>query len=193
MNRILAIACAALLMSGCMSSDRGLPLQTAQDINRVRSANLNADYILAPNDEISLAVYGEPDLTRNYKIGPGGAIELPLVGQVKAAGLTIDALAAAVQTQLGTRFLQNPSVAGSIVTYRPFYILGEVNKPDQYPFTIGLTLESAVALGGGFTYRAQMDYVFIQPEDQDEEVRVKVSPQLIVRPGDRIRVAERYF
>lgn len=193
MKRILAIACTALLLSGCMSSHRGLPLQTAQDVDRVRSANLNAEYILAPNDEISLAVYGEPELSKNYRIGPNGTIELPLVGRVKAAGQTIDALAEAVQTQLASRFLQNPSVAGSIVSYRPFYILGEVNKPGQYPFTIGLTLESAVALGGGFSYRAQMDYVFIQPEDQDEEVRVEVSPQLIVRPGDRIRVAERFF
>jgi protein involved in polysaccharide export with SLBB domain len=193
MKRILAIACTALTLSGCMSSDRGLPLLTAQDVNRVRSANLNADYILAPNDEIALAVYGEPELSKTYKLGPSGDVELPLVGQVKAAGLTIDALAAAVQAQLGSRFLRNPSVAGSIVTYRPFYILGEVNKPGQYPFTIGLTLEGAVALGGGFSYRAQMDYVFLQSENEDEEVRVKVSPQLIVRPGDRIRVAERFF
>jgi polysaccharide export outer membrane protein len=192
MKSLLAIVSLALLLSAC-SADRGLPLRSAQEVDRVRSANLGKDYLLAPNDEVALAVYGEPELSKTYKIGPDGNLEIPLIGKVPAAGQTIATVAAAVQSRLGSQFMQNPSVAGSIVTYRPFYILGEVNKPGQFPYSAGLTLEGAVALAQGYSYRAQMDYVFIQPEDQDEEVRVKVSPGLIVRPGDRIRVAERFF
>lgn len=192
MKSLLAVVSLVLLLSAC-SVDRGLPLRTAQEVDRVRSANLGKDYLLAPNDEVAFAVYGEPELSKTYKIGPDGNIEIPLVGKIPAAGQTVGALAAAVQTRLGSQFMQNPSVAGSIVTYRPFYILGEVNKPGQFPYTSGLTLEGAVALAEGYSYRARTDYVFIQPEDQDEEVRVRVSPGLIVRPGDRIRVAERFF
>lgn len=193
MKSLFAVISTALLLSACLSADRGLPLITAEELKRVRSESISKDYLLAPNDEVSLAVYGEPELSKTYRIGPDGNIEVPLIGQIPAAGWTINALAAAVQSRLGSQFLQSPNVAGSIVTYRPFYILGEVNKPGQFPYTAGLTLEGAVALAGGYSYRAQMEYVFIQQENDDNEVRVKVSPGLIVRPGDRIRVAERFF
>jgi protein involved in polysaccharide export with SLBB domain len=190
---LLALGSSALLLSGCVSSDRGLPLQTAQEVNRLRSVNLRAEYKLGPADEVALAVYGEPELSKTYKIGPDGAIEVPLVGRIPAAGLTIEGLSATIQTQLASRYLQNPSVVGNIIAYRPFYILGEVSKSGQYPYSVGMTLEGAVALAEGYSYRARTDYVFIQSEDQDEEVRVQVTPGLIIRPGDRIRVAERFF
>lgn len=149
--------------------------------------------MLGAGDEVALAIFGDTDISRNYKIGPDGTIDLPLVGRVRAAGMAISQLAMAVQQKLADGFMRNPTVAGSIVSYRPFYILGEVNKPGEYSYRSGLTLDGAVALAGGYTYRAQPRWVLIQSENSDTESRVALTPDLVVRPGDTIRIAERFF
>ena len=91
MKSLSALVSLVLLLSAC-AADRGLPLRTAQEVDRVRSANLGEDYLLAPNDEVALAVYGEPELSKTYKIGPDGNIEIPLVGKIPAAGQSVGAL-----------------------------------------------------------------------------------------------------
>jgi polysaccharide export outer membrane protein len=192
MKRTLALIAVALSLGGCVSRDMDLPLQSAEELDRVRASNL-ADYRLGPDDQVALTIYGEPDLTKTYRVGPDGAVDVPLVGPVQAAGLTIDAFARSVQARLAAGYLQNPSVAGTIAEYRPFFILGEVNTPGEYPFRPGMTLDGAVALAGGYTYRAHPDFVIIQGENEAVGHRVTISSALAIRPGDTIRVAERFF
>ena len=189
----LAVVLATALLAGCSATGGDLPLQTASELGRGRATPVDATYKLGVGDQISLTVYGETDLSHNYAINPNGSIEMPLIGGVKAAGLTIDQLTAQIGQRLSDGFLRNPSVSGTIITYRPFYILGEVNKPGQFPYQSGMTLASAVALAGGYSYRAQKNYVFIRPETGGGEARVEATAEVAVRPGDTIRVAERFF
>lgn len=192
MKQALALVAFTLLLGGCVSRDMDLPLESAEELDRVRMSNL-ADYRLGPDDQVALTIYGEPDLTKTYRVGPDGAVDVPLVGPVQAAGLTVDAFARSVEARLAAGYLQNPSVAGTIAEYRPFFILGEVNTPGEYPFRPGMTLDAAVALAGGYTYRAHPDFVIIQGEDEAVAHRVTISSALAIRPGDTIRVAERFF
>jgi polysaccharide export outer membrane protein len=189
----LAFLLAATLLAGCAAGKTDLPLSTASQLGRDQVSPVDATYKLGVGDQISLTVYGEADLTHNYAINPNGTIEVPLIGSVKASGLTIDQLTSQIRTRLSDGYLREPNVTGTIVTYRPFYILGEVNKPGQYAYQSGMTLSSAVALAGGYTYRAQRGFVFIRPETGGGETRVEAAPELAVRPGDTIRVTERFF
>ncbi|KQN90994.1 hypothetical protein ASE95_12045 [Sphingomonas sp. Leaf231] len=193
MTRLAMMLSAVALLAGCAGRGSDLPLQTASSLGRDRASPVDATYQLGVGDQIALAVYGEADLSRNYAINPAGTIDVPLIGAVKAQGMTIDQLSAQIRQRLSEGYLRNPSVTGSILTYRPFYILGEVNKPGQYPYQTGMTLEAAVALAGGYSYRAQQNQVFIRAESGGGEAKVEASPELAVRPGDTIRVAERFF
>jgi polysaccharide export outer membrane protein len=192
MNRLAIPLSALALLTACTDRGRNLSLQSAASLGRGQATPVDGTYQLGVGDQIVIAVYGEPDLTRTYPINPDGTIEVPLAGTIKAQGMTIAAISALIRDRLADGFLRNPSVTGAIVSYRPFYILGEVNKPGQYPYQTGLTLDGAVALAGGHTYRAQKKYVFIRPE-RGGETRVEVTPDLAVRPGDTIRFAERFF
>lgn len=151
-----------------------------------------ATYRLAPDDRIKVVVYGEDDLSGEYVVGSDGAISFPLVGSVKASNLSLaefrDALAASLRHSL-----KNPRVSADLVGYRPFYILGEVNKPGQYPYRIGMTVNAAVATAGGFTYRANHKSVALQHVGEAGERRLRVTPDLQVGAGDTIRVLERFF
>jgi polysaccharide export outer membrane protein len=191
--KLRLVVMVAALLAGCATTGGDLPLQTPAELGRDRASPVDATYVLGVGDQITLTVYGEADLTHNYGINPDGTIEVPLIGAVKAAGMTIGQLSAQIRTRLADGFLRNPSVAGTIVTYRPLYVLGEVNKPGQYAYQTGMTLASAVALAGGYTYRAQQKYVFIRSETGGGEARVDATSELAVRPGDTIRVAERFF
>ncbi len=193
MRRLAMFLSVAALLAGCAGRGGDLPLQSASAAGRDQAAPVDATYQLGVGDQVALAVYGETDLSRTYAINPNGTIEVPLIGVVAARGLTIDRLSAQVRDRLADGFLRNPSVTGSIVTYRPFYILGEVNKPGQYQYQTGMTLEGAVALAGGYSYRAQQNHVFIRPETGGGEAKVEATAGLAVRPGDTIRVAERFF
>lgn len=186
-------ATAAMLLAGCTARGGELPLRSAAELGRDRVSPVDATYVLGVGDQIALSVYGETDLSHEYAINPAGSIDVPLIGAVKAQGMTIEQLTAQIRQRLSDGYLRNPSVTGTILTYRPFYILGEVNKPGQFAYQSGMTLPSAVALAGGYSYRAQQNYVFIRPENGTEEVRVEASSALAVRPGDTIRVAERFF
>jgi protein involved in polysaccharide export with SLBB domain len=194
MRTTLALITLSLSMtvSACAVSGDELPLQSASMLKRDGST-INDDYLLAAGDEVLLTVYGEPELTKSYKISPDGIIEMPLIGRVQATGMTIGQLSADVQDRLGAGFLRQPSVAGAIQSYRPFYVLGEVNKPGEYAYRTGLTLDAAIAMAGGYTYRAQSKYVFIHPEKMEGEIKAEASSALVIRPGDAIRVAERFF
>jgi polysaccharide export outer membrane protein len=149
-------------------------------------------YMLDTGDKLRINVFNEEKLTGDYNVSAAGTVAFPLIGSIQARGRTADQLAAALAVQLKT-FVNEPRVAAEVLTYRPYYILGEVNRPGEYPFVNGMRIEQAIAAAGGFTYRANQKQVFVQRGDTGERtVALRDSP-IRVMPGDTIRVGERYF
>jgi polysaccharide export outer membrane protein len=152
------------------------------------------DYSLGPGDQVRIITYGEENLTGEFRVNDSGNISLPLIGTVHAAGLTSSGLESAVAAALRHGDLvRGPSVAVEVIGYRSIYVLGEVNKPGQYPYQPGMTVLSAIALGGGFTYRAIDDYVAIVRSSEGKTVQGRANPEAFVRPGDVLKVFERQF
>ena len=151
-------------------------------------------YRLGPGDAVRLITFGEDTLTGEFRVSDSGTIALPLLGSVPAAGLSPDALAAKVADGLQQgNFLRSPSVSAEIVKYRPIFVLGEVSKPGQYPYQPGMTVVTAVAVAGGFTYRAVNDYASVVRTLDGSAVEGKATRQSFVQPGDVITVFERRF
>jgi protein involved in polysaccharide export with SLBB domain len=153
----------------------------------------DSTYRLAADDKIKIAVYGETPLTGEYLVGSDGRISFPLVGMVEAGGLTLAELQRKLTERLNDTYLNDAKVTVDVVEYRPFYILGEVNKAGQYPYKVGLTVRAAVATAGGFTYRANTKKIAIQHRGETTEQKTALTADLQVRPGDTIRVLERFF
>jgi polysaccharide export outer membrane protein len=152
------------------------------------------DYRLGPGDQVRIITYGEENLTGEFRVNDSGNISLPLIGAVHAAGLTSSGLEGAVATALRHGDLvRGPSVAVEVISYRSIYVLGEVNKPGQYAYQPRMTVLSAVALSGGFTYRAIDDYVAIVRSSEGKTVQGRAGPEAFLRPGDVLKVFERRF
>lgn len=152
-----------------------------------------AEYRLAPGDKLQVSVFNETALSPTVDIDPSGEIAVPLIGRVKAAGMTVDGLASLLRTRFADGYLRDPRVGVQVLNYRPVSLLGEVNKPGQYPYTVGMTVSAAVAAAQGFTYRARTKTVFIKRMGEDAEIEVALTANTPVLPGDTIRVGERYF
>ncbi len=178
----------ALAASACANG----PVTGSADA--VKQADVAAqDYRLASGDKVHIAVFGEGNLSGDYVVGPDGKITLPLAGQVAAAGMTIPQLQQSVVKTLSQGYVQQPNVTISSVDLRPFYILGEINKPGRYSYEPNLTVMDAVATAQGFTYRADMSDVYIRHAREASEQHYDLTATLAVHPGDTIRISERYF
>lgn len=151
------------------------------------------DYRLGSGDKIRVIVFGEESLSGEFFVGGNGKVSLPLIGEVQAAGLSVKDFQDEVQRIFSDGYLKFPRVSAEVLNYRPFYILGEVMKPGQYPYTNGLTVLNAVATAGGFTYRANKGRVYIKHTDETEERTVEIEGATAVAPGDTIRIGERIF
>jgi len=138
-------------------------------------------------------VYGQDGLTNTYAIDAGGSITMPLIGSVPARGRTPAGLAAEITTKLRNGYIRDPSVAVEIESYRPFFILGEVQAPGQYPYVPNMTVESAVAIAGGFSPRAKRDVVTLTHTDPNGAARYAVPLGTRLSPGDTVYVRERWF
>lgn len=156
-------------------------------------ADTSQDYKLGVSDKIRVTVYNEPNLTGEYPISPSGNVSLPLIGEIAANGRTVAALRQEIQERFADGYLRDPKVTIDIVTFRPFYILGEITHPGELPYSDGLTVLNAVATAQGFTYRANKKYAFIKHKGEATETRVPLTPDLRVLPGDTVRIGERYF
>jgi len=153
----------------------------------------DAAYHLDAGDRLRVVVYGQEGLTNTYAIDAGGSITMPLIGSVPARGRTTAGLAAAISAKLRAGFIRDPSVAVEIEAYRPFFILGEVAAPGQYPYVPNMTVESAVAIAGGFSPRARRDSVTVTHTDAAGTARLVVPPGSPISPGDTVLVSERWF
>ena len=151
------------------------------------------DYHLGSGDKLRVIVFGEESLSGEFLISGAGKISFPLIGDIDALGKTIPEIQAAIEAKLADGYLKQPKVSAEVLNYRPFYILGEVMKPGEYPYTNGLTVLNAVATASGFTYRADKKKVFIKRAATDEEKAQELTPTTPVEPGDTIRIGERFF
>ncbi len=151
-----------------------------------------AEYRLGPGDQLRVTVFNEAELTGQYVVGSQGTISYPLVGTIEASGLTVAEFSERLQTAL-SEFIRQPNVSVEVANYRPFFILGEVQRPGTYPYSASLTVLNAVATAGGFTYRANRGRVFIRHANEAEERSYPLSIATPVMPGDTIRIGERLF
>jgi polysaccharide export outer membrane protein len=150
-------------------------------------------YRLGTGDKVRVIVFGEDNLGGEYEVDSDGFVRLPLIGQVKAAGLPVHQFESDVAEKLKDGYLRDPRVSVEVLSYRPFYILGEVNKPGEYPYVNGMSVLNAVALAGGYTYRANQSQVYVRRNGQADEMSAPADQTTKIFPGDIIRVKERFF
>jgi polysaccharide export outer membrane protein len=150
------------------------------------------EYRLGPGDQLRITVFNEAELTGQFIVGSQGAISYPLVGEVRAAGLTVPEFSENLRQAL-LQYIRQPNVSVEVTNYRPFFILGEVQRPGTYPYSASLTVLNAVATAGGFTYRANRGRVFIRHDNEQEERSYPLTIATPVLPGDTVRIGERLF
>lgn len=150
-------------------------------------------YALGSGDKLRVIVFGEDDLGGEYVVDDNGFVRLPLIGQVSAGGRTVKQLEEDIAKQLGSRYLKDPRVSIEVVSHRPFYIIGEVNKPGEYPFVAGMSVLNAVAMAGGYTYRANESVVYIRHKGAQDEEKFPADDSTKLGPGDIVNVVERWF
>jgi protein involved in polysaccharide export with SLBB domain len=151
------------------------------------------EYVLGPGDKLKVTVFGNDDLSGETEVDPSGQVTLPLIQQVPAAGKTVSQLEAEIRKKLSPDFVKNPRLSIEVLNYRPFYIIGEVKNPGSYPYVAGMTVVNAIALAGGFTYRANKDEVQILRAADPAHKPASALRGDTVLPGDVIEVKERLF
>jgi polysaccharide export outer membrane protein len=178
----------ALGLAGCGSGPIGGSVEALQQSRAVAQS-----YQLNAGDKVQIAIFNEDNLSGSYVVAPDGQVTLPLAGGIKAAGLTLAEFQQAVVERLKDGIVQEPNVTVSAVELRPYYILGEVKKPGKYSYLPDLTVLSAVATAEGFTYRANMNAIYIRRANDPSEREYPLTATMAVMPGDTIRITQRYF
>ncbi len=173
---------AALVLGGCAQRQNGY-------------ADFGADvpYTLASGDRLRVIVFGQDGLSNTYAVNSSGSLSMPLIGAVRAQGLTTVALERSVEARLRAGFIREPKVSIEVDAYRPFFVLGEVVTAGQYPFINGMTVETAVAVAGGFSPRANKNEVDLTRVVEGQPITASVPVSQPVKPGDTIFVRERFF
>lgn len=178
----------SVLAAGCDGPRGNVALTERQP------APASATYQLSPGDKVKITVFNEPDLSGEFQVNDSGQVALPLAGEVPAADKTVPEFKIEVAKVLRGKFVKNPRVAVEMVNYRPFNVIGEVRNAGQYPYRPGLTVQDAVALAGGYTYRANTRTLYVRRVNTGGEDTVQTDGErALVMPGDNIRVPERYF
>ncbi len=188
--RIAIALLTGLQLAGCYT-DYG-PVEVARAPDSISGAGVAS--LLQPGEKLKITVYGEEALTGDYDINPSGYVSMPLIGAVRAAGRSQSEFGREIENSFRRGgFLQDPHVTVVVAQFKPFYVLGEATAPGEYPFRSGLNVHSAVAMAGGFTYRASRSYVLIRHVGDDVWKEYSLTEPVPIAPGDLIRVPERYF
>lgn len=196
MRKVLVTASGLLLLlCGCAEKGAGPVISSGERYLSAptAAADVVVGYQLGVGDRIKVTVYNEAALSGEFAVSPEGSVSLPLIGAVPATGRTVAEVIADARVRYADGYLREPKLSGEVVLYRPFYILGEVAAPGPYPYVAGLTAMNAIATAKGFTPRAGRDVIQIRRQGATEEVNYRLTPELLVYPGDTIRVGERYF
>lgn len=202
---VLLLILTSLLLVGCMGKSKSRWVTTVNSYASQSSHTTNTalapvgttlgnPYTVGPGDRLQVRVFGEPTLTGEYAVDGTGTISMPLLRSVQVAGLSTQQVEQHVAAQLRKKYLRNPNVSVEIRTFRPFYILGEVNRSGQYPYVDGMSVQTAVAIAGGFTARAHRGRVKVTrryANDLSRTLSLRKSATLL--PGDTIVVEERFF
>jgi polysaccharide biosynthesis/export protein VpsN len=153
-----------------------------------------SSYKLGSGDVITIRVLGEDDLKREkVKLSDAVTISFPVLGEIKAGGMTIGALEEHITKGLKGRYLLDPQVTVSIDEYRNFFVNGEVEKPGGYPFSPGLTVRKAISIAGGFKERAAREKLSIIRDDDRTQTPRKVDLNAPVMPGDILTIEQSFF
>ena len=182
----------AVLLMVLSGSSYGIAAAQDQAAASPSSDPSSGNYLLGVADKVRIIVYNEPSLSGEFIVEDNGSLSLPLIGEVVAKGRSQKVVTEDIQARLADGYLKEPRVSLDVLTYRPFYILGEVAKPGEYPYSSNLTVMNAIARAEGFTYRANKGKVFLKRAGEKEEKAVKLTPDLEVMPGDTVRIGERY-
>jgi polysaccharide export outer membrane protein len=181
--RFLLVMCTLLIATLSWAQDEPAPVAGTADLS----------YHLGAGDKLQINVFNQADLTGQYTLDGNGRFTMHLIGKIHAAGLTPTALEALLISKLKPDYLVNPRVSVRVDNFRPFYIIGEVKSPSSYAYVDGMTYLTAVAIAGGFTYRAKKGHIYVVRGNDPEREEIKLDVSEKVRPGDIIRVAERLF
>ena len=182
-----AIVAIGLQLGGCYT-DYGPIVTQPEPITQAEVATA-----LQTSEKLKVTVYGEDNLTGIYEINPAGYVTLPLVGEITAAGRTRAELEHAIARAYAGKYLHDPNVTVAIVEYRPYYVMGEAVSPGQYPYRSGLNVLTAISTAGGLTYRASRNTVLIQHAGQQDWKEYTMTANVLISPGDLVRIPERYF
>jgi polysaccharide export outer membrane protein len=200
---LLLVALAAFSLSACARRQAvyyapsayatGGPYVAAGAAYIAPGAAFAQPYILDAGDRVRVSVFGQEGVSNSYLVDAGGYVNIALVGPVAARGLTPPSLAQAIAARLREGYIREPHVSVEVEAYRPFYILGEVNAPGQYPYQPGMSVETAIAIAGGYSPRADKRGAMLTRSLNGAPFKSKVPLQAPLRPGDTINVAERWF
>lgn len=150
-------------------------------------------YVLAPGDQVAISVFGEPDLSVEFTLGDSGELNYPFLGEIRVAGQTIPELENRIANGLRGDYLIDPDVTVSITQYRPFYLNGEINRPGDYPYQPGLTLEKALAVAGGLSPRAARKKIVVKRASDPFGIEAIIKMSDPVYAGDVITVPQSFF
>jgi polysaccharide export outer membrane protein len=191
------IVAALLALGACGDGDRTpiVPDTSAGQALSLTAGGRGAssDYRLGPNDRTRIIVFGQPTLTGEFQLDGNGMLSYPLIGNVDARGMTPSELQQTIAQRLDKDWVHNPSVSVEVSSRRPFYVVGEVQKPGSYPYVTDMSVLNAIATAGGQTYRANMADFYIKRKQDGRVVRVQATQESLLQPGDTVVVRERYF
>ncbi|MEY3760426.1 MAG: hypothetical protein RIR39_1917 [Pseudomonadota bacterium] len=153
----------------------------------------NEQYKVGSGDLLKITIFNQEELSGEYLINGAGQIALPLIGDINAKDITVKQVEQGIANKLKPDYLLNPRVNVQVLNYRPFYILGEVKEPQSYPYVDGMTYLNAVAIAGGFTYRAKEDHVMVVRMKDPKKTQIRLNMDERVMPGDVIHIEERFF
>lgn len=206
MRRFLVLTAFGLALAGCAGRPGAGPGvlvdTTAGTVGPIGGAGTlvphaqidpRGPYLLDTGDRLRVVVFGQEGLTNAYAVDAGGAIAMPLIGSVPAAGRSTDVLAREIASRLRGGFIRDPSVSVEVETYRPFFIMGEVTSGGQFPYVTSMTVQNAVAIAGGFTPRANRWSFEITRKVNGQLYRADVPLTHRMQPGDTLVVRERWF
>lgn len=186
------LASLLLMVAGTLSACSGITIPSEAAPTTIEDPSQS--YRLEPGSRVRVTVFNETNMSGEFTLDPSGSISMPLLGVVRAGNLTSAQLAGLIRTQLLQRgFFQDPNVAVDIMTFRPFYVLGEVKQPGEFTYTTGMTVLSAIARAGGYDYRARQGEVVLSRFATGEQKDYRADERTPVLPGDIIRILQRHF